>query len=140
MVHRRRARQEQHQVGLEHARDEHLLAVHDVPIALADRRGLKLRRIGARVRLGDAERLESQRARRNLRQVLALLRLGAVPQHGPHDVHLGVAGTGVPPRVVDRLEDQPALANAEPRAHSRCIGLTCKHGRQNPAESGEGNE
>ena len=93
LVHRGGARQQQHQVGLEHAGDEHLLAVDHVAVALAHGRGLELGRVGAGVGLGDAEGLEAQLAAwRSSGRYWLLLRLGAVPQHRAHDVHLRVAG------------------------------------------------
>src|SRR5438132_252200 len=103
-------------IRLQHARDEHLPAVDDVPIALAYRRRLELRRVRPGVRLGDAERLKAQVAGRDLRQVLLLLLVRAMPQHGAHDVHLRVTGRGVTAVLVDRLEDQASLGDAEPGA------------------------
>ena len=49
-------------------------------------------------------------------QVGLLLRVGAVPQHRPHGVHLGVAGAAVAARGVDFLEDRRGRADAEPAA------------------------
>src|SRR4029077_1773956 len=60
-----------------------------------------------------AERLQAEFARGDLRQVLLLLRLAAVPQHGAHDVHLRVARPGAAAVGMDRLEDQRAVANRQ---------------------------
>ena len=44
-----------------------------------------------------------------------LLRVVAVPQHGAHGVHLGVAGSGVAAGAVDFLEDRAAGADLQAR-------------------------
>ena len=114
LVDRRRAGEQQHQVGLEHARDEHLLAVDDVAVALADRGGLELRRVGAGVRLGDAEGLQAQLAGGDLRQVLRRF-CASVPCRStvPMMYICAWQAPALPPERVDRLEDQPALDDAE---------------------------
>ena len=57
---RRRAAEQQHQVGMFGAADPDLLAVDDVAVALAPREGADAGRIGAAGRLGDAERLQAE--------------------------------------------------------------------------------
>ena len=79
-------------------------------------RRLQLRRVGAGRRLGDAEGLQPQLAAGDLRQELALLRVGAVPQQRAHRVHLRVARAGVAAAAVDLLEDDRRLGDAEARA------------------------
>jgi hypothetical protein len=113
LLDRRRARQQQHHVGLLGAGDEHLATVDDVPVAPPHGGRLELGRVGAGVGLGDPEGLQPQLAGGDLRQVRLLLGGAAVPQHRAHGVHLGVAGRGAAAVGVNRLEDQPALAGAE---------------------------
>ena len=109
LVRRRRAREQQHQVGVQHAAGPHLLAVDDVAVvALLVGAGLELGGVGAGGGLGDAERLQSQLARGDARQVLLLLGGVAVPQHRAHRVHLRMAGGRVAARLVDGLEDSAA--------------------------------
>ena len=110
---RRRPHDEQQQIRVLGARDPDLLAADDVAVAATDRGGLQLRRVGARGRLADAERLQPQLAGGDLGQVLALLRVGAVPQQRAHRVHLRVAGAGVGAAAVDLLEDDRRLVDAE---------------------------
>src|SRR6476620_5941232 len=69
-------------------------------------KGLQRRGVGAAGRLGDAERLQPQFAAGDLRQILCLLLVVAVPQHGAHGVHLGVAGASIAAGAVDFLEDR----------------------------------
>ena len=103
---RRRARQQQHQIGMLGARGPDLLAVDDVVVAVAPREGLERSRVGAAGRLGDAEGLQPQLARGDLGQILLLLRLAAVAQQRAHDVHLRVAGGAVAAGALDLLEDR----------------------------------
>src|SRR5262249_32858158 len=91
----------------------HLLAVDDVMVALAPRESLDLRRVGAGGRLGDAERLEADRAVGNAGQVAVLLLLASVPQQRAHHVHLRVAGIGVAAGGVDFREDGAAGADRQ---------------------------
>ena len=113
LVVRRGAREQQHQVGLLHARDEDLLAVDDVFVALLHRAGFDLRRLRAGVGLGDAEGLEPQFAARDLGQIAPLLLLAAVLEQRAHRVHLGVAGERIAGRAVDLLQDDAGLGDAE---------------------------
>src|SRR6185369_9485959 len=76
LVVRRRAREQQHEIGFLHARDENLLPVDDVLVAPPYRRRLDARGLRAGVGLGDGEGLEAQFAGRDLRQVSFFL-LGA---------------------------------------------------------------
>ena len=94
LIERRRADDQQQQIGVLGARDPDLLSADDVDVAAADGRRLELRRVGAGGRLAHAERLQPQLARRNLRQVGALLRVRSVPQQRAHRVHLRVARAG----------------------------------------------
>ena len=112
------ARQQQHQIGVPGARGPHLLAVDEIVVAVAGahRAGLQLGRVGAGGRLGDAEGLQPQFARGDLRQIALLLLLAAVPQQGAHDVHLGVALAGGAARGVDLLEDHRGGAQRQARA------------------------
>ena len=98
------------------SRDPHFLAVHQVAVALADRGGLELGGVGAGSGLGHRHRLQAQFARGDLGQVAPLLRLGAVPEQGPHVVHLPVAGARVPAAAVDLLQDHRRLGEAQPGA------------------------
>src|SRR5215471_12874346 len=97
-------------------RGPHLLAVDDVAVAAPLGEGADRRRVGAGGGLGDAEGLEAERAGRDLRQVLPLLRRAAVAQHGAHHVHLGMAGAAVAAGLVDLLENGRGGADAEPAA------------------------
>ena len=107
LIRRRGARQQQHQVGMFGAAGPDLLAVDDViVIAVALREGLQRGGIGAAGRLGDAEGLQPQFAGGDLRQILGLLLLAAVPQQGAHDVHLGMAGGAIAAGALDFLEDR----------------------------------
>jgi hypothetical protein len=103
LVARGGAGEQQHEVRLHGARDEHLLPVDDVPVALTDRRGLQHHRVGAGVGLRHAERLQAQVAGGDLRQVPLLLLLAPVPQDRAHDVHLRVTRGRVAADLVDRL-------------------------------------
>ena len=116
LIEGRRARDQEHQVGVLGARDPHLLPVDDVAVAVAHRHRLELRRVGAGGRLGHAERLQPELSGRDLRQVLALLLPGAVPQQRAHDVHLRVACGGVAARVVHLFENDRRFRDPEPRA------------------------
>ena len=95
----------------------HLLAVDDVLVAVPDGAGLELGGVGAGRRLGDAEGLEAQFTRRDVRQVFLLLFIAAVTEHRAHGVHLGVAGSRVAPRSVDRLD----AANEYPDAFVKAL-------------------
>ena len=119
---RRGARQQDHQVGVLHARDPDLLAVDDVAVALLHRGGLDLGRVGAGGRLGHAHRLQAQLAAGDLRQVALLLRLGAVAQQRAHVVHLAVAGAGVAAGAVDLLHDHRRLGEAQARSRRTPAG------------------
>ena len=77
-------------------------------------------RVGARVALGHAERLQADLAARELRQPALLLRLGAVPQQRAHRVHLRVARARVAAGGVDLLEDDGRLL--EPEAAAAVLG------------------
>ena len=117
LVGRRGAGEQQHQVGVQHAAGPHLLAVDDVAVvALLVGARLELGGVGAGGGLGDAEGLQPERARGDARQVLLLLRGVAVPQHGAHRVHLGVAGRRVAARLVHGLQDGAARRQRQPGA------------------------
>ena len=108
--------QQQHQLRVPHARDPHLLAVDDVAVALAYRRGPELGGIAARGRLGDCHRLQPQLATRDLGQVFALLCFAAVTHQHVHDVHLAVTGAGIAAGTVDLLHDDRGLGQRQPGA------------------------
>ena len=117
LVRGRGAGEQQHQVGVQHPAGPHLLAVDDIAVvALLLRARLELGGIGAGGRLGDAEGLQPEFARGDARQVLALLRLAAVPEHRAHGVHLRVAGGGIARAVVDRLQHRTGGGEGQPRA------------------------
>ncbi|CAM2153002.1 hypothetical protein PT2222_20033 [Paraburkholderia tropica] len=113
---RRGAREQDHQVGMLHARDPHLLAVDHITVALAHGRGLDLRGVGAGGRFGHAHRLQAQFAVGDLRQILALLFFGAVAQQRAHVVHLAVARARVAAAAVDLFHDHRRFGEAESRA------------------------
>ena len=130
LVGRRGAGQQQHQIGLQRARGPDFLAMHDVvivPISVMVPlgTGLDLRRIGAGRGFGDAERLQPEFARRELRQDRLLLCLATVPQQRAHDVELRVAGGGIAARGVDLLEDR---ARGAQRQSCAAISLGNKRG------------
>ena len=105
LVLRRRARQQQHQVGMFGPAGPDLLAVDDVFVALLAGEGAQRRRVGAAGRFGDAKRLQPQFAGGDFRQIGLLLLVGAVPQDGAHDVHLGVAGRAVAALGLNGFQD-----------------------------------
>ena len=113
---RRRAREQQHQVRVPDAGDPDLLAVDDVPIALAHGRGLEPGRVRAARRLGDRHRLQPQLAGGNRGQIRPLLRLGAVAHQHIHHVHLAVTGTGVAAAAIDLFHDDRGFGEAQARA------------------------
>ena len=112
----RRPHQQQQEIGVFRAGDEHLLAVDDIVIALADGHRLQLRRIRSRRRLRHAERLQAKIAIGNRRQILPLLILRPVTEQRRHDVHLRMTCGGVATGPVDLLENDRGLRDAEPRA------------------------
>ena len=85
-------------------------------VALLDRPGLELGRVGAGRRLGDAKGLQSQFARRDLWQVALLLLFAAVPQQGTHNVHLGVTLARGASGGIYLLQDHRGGAQWQPRA------------------------
>ena len=95
LVVRRGARQQQHQVGLLHARDENLLPVDDVAIALANGAGLDARGLRSGIGLGDGKGLQAQLAAGDAGKIAPFLFVAAVAQQRAHDVHLRMAGAGV---------------------------------------------
>ena len=73
----------------------YLLAVDDVGVAVEPRRGRQRAGVGAGDRLGNAKGLQAQGAAGDLRQILGLLRVRAVPQQRAHRVHLRMAGAAI---------------------------------------------
>ena len=113
---RRGAREQHHQVGMFGAAGPDLLAVDDVVVAVALGEGPQRGRVGAAGRLGDAERLQPQFAAGDPGQILCLLRVVAVPQHGAHRVHLGVAAAAIAARALDLFEDRRRRRQFQPGA------------------------
>ena len=128
----RGAGEEQHEVGLTGAGDKDLLAVDDITVALAHRRGFEAGGLRAGVGLGDAEGLEPQIAASDAGEVAALLLLAAMAQQHAHGVHLGVSGGGVAARAIDLFEDDGAFGHAE-AASAVLLG---DH-RAEPAQAGQ---
>ena len=112
----RGARQQQHEIGMLGARRPDLLAVDDVVIAVAHRRGAQAERVGAGGRLGDAEGLQAQFAARDAGQVARLLFGAAVTQQRAHRVHLRVAGGAVAAGRLDLFHDGDGRAHGQPAA------------------------
>src|SRR5919204_74670 len=92
---RRRARKEDHELGVLQARSPDLLTVHDVAVALLHGDGLDLRGVGTGTGLGHSHRLQPKLTAGDFRQVLLLLLLRAVAKKGIHVVHLAVAAARV---------------------------------------------
>ena len=67
LVDRSRPGQQEHEIGELDSRDEDLLAGDHVLVPVANRAGPELGRVGARVGLGDSERLEAEAAGCDLR-------------------------------------------------------------------------
>jgi len=87
-------------------RSPDLLAIDDVVIiAFAPCSRAQGKRIGAGGRLGDAERLQTQLAARDQRQVAFFLRVAAMPQNRAHRVHLRVTGGAIATGGVHFLEN-----------------------------------
>jgi hypothetical protein len=93
-----------------------LLAVDDIVVAVALGDGLQRGGVGAAGRLGDAERLQPQFAAGDPRQVLCFLGVVAVPQHGAHRVHLGVAAAAVAAGALDLFQDRGRCRKLQPGA------------------------
>jgi hypothetical protein len=116
LIPRRRASEEQHQVGVKGARGPDLLPVDDVMVAIPDRAGLDLGGVGSGRRFGDAESLQAQLSGRDGGQVALLLLIAAVPQQRSHDVHLSVGGARGAARGVDLLQDHGGRPERQPGA------------------------
>ena len=110
---RRRPRKQDHQVRVLHPRNEDLLSVHDVAIALPLSEGRDAGRIRSGVRLGDRKRLQPECAGGDAGQPTLLLLRGAVSEQGAHGVHLRVAGRCVSSRAVDLFQDHCRLPYAQ---------------------------
>ena len=93
-----------------------LLAVDDVVVAVTLGDRLQRGGVGAAGRLGDAERLQPQFAAGDPGQVLRLLRVVAVPQHGAHRVHLGMAAAAVAAGALDLFQDGRCRRQFQPGA------------------------
>ena len=113
---RRGAGKEQHEIGILGPRGPDFLAVDDVAVAVARRRGAQTKRIGAGGRLGDAERLQAEFAAGNAGKIALLLLGAAVPQHRPHRIHLGVTAGAVAARSLDFLHDRGGRRHGEAAA------------------------
>ena len=115
-VARRRAREQEHVRGLARVGVPHLAPVDDETIALLLGERLDARGVGARVRLGDAER-HHDIARRDLRQIPALERLAAVLDDRHRREHVEVHGRRAArsrPRRADLAQHEGGLGDAEP--------------------------
>ena len=113
---RRRAREQDHEVGELDAGDVHLAPVDDVVVAVADGHRAQRRRVRPRLGLRDAEGLQPQLAAGDAGQVGALLLLRAVPEQRAHRVDLRVRRLGVAAGAVDLLEDDRGARDVEPEA------------------------
>ena len=120
----RGAREQQHEVGILRAARPDLLAVHHIAVALAHRGRAQAQRVRSAARFRDAECLEAQLARRDLRQVALLLLVVAVAEQRAHNVHLSVAGPGIAARGVDLLQHRASGGNRQTRA---AVFLRDKH-------------
>src|SRR5581483_777726 len=107
------AGQEEQEVAVLGARNEDLAAVDDVLVALLNGARLEAGRLRPGVRLGDAEGLQAQLAAGDGRQIGLLLILGAVLEDRAHGVHLGVGGGGIAAGVIDLLQDDGRLGDAQ---------------------------
>ena len=103
------ARHQREDAGVRRVGDEALGAVDDVVVAVADGRGAQRRGVRAGVRLGQRERGD-QLAGRQPRQVLLLLRLGAVDQ----DALRADAHRGAEERAEARARSGPSPASPSP--------------------------
>ena len=113
----RRAREQDHQIGIFGATGPDFLAVDDVAvIAVAPGKGLQRGGVGAAGRFGHAERLQPQFAAGDLRQPFCLLLVVAVPQQRAHGVHLGVAAAAIAAGALDLLEDGGCGGQFQPGA------------------------
>ncbi len=110
---RRGARQQDHQVGMLHPRDPHLLAVDHVLVTAFDRGGLDFGGVGAGGGLGDAHRLQAQFTAGQFGQIEAFLCFAAMPQQGEHVVHLAVNGAGVAAAAVHFFKNHRRLRQAQ---------------------------
>jgi len=95
------------------AADPDLAAADDIRVALAPREGADARRVCAALGFGDSEGLQSQGARRNLRQPAPLLFFAAVTQQRAHRVHSGMSGRAIRSRAMDFLENRNRGAKSE---------------------------
>ena len=91
-------------------RNQDLLTVDDIAVAVTKRNGLQLCRVGAGGRLGDRKRLEPEVTGCDLWQVRLPLLRRTVPKERAHDVHLGVARGGIPDGTVDLFENDRRFA------------------------------
>ena len=73
-------------------------------------------RVGAAGRLRHPKGLKAQLANCDLGQDLLLLFVRAMPEHGAHDVHLGMTGAGVAARMMDFAQNRGGFGNAKPAA------------------------
>ncbi len=107
------AGEQNHQVGVLHTGDKYLLPVDDVFVSLAHGPGLQAGSIGAGIGFGDSEGLQSQLAASDLRQIAALLLVGAVAEHRPHGVHLRMRCPGVAAGTIDLLQNDGGFHHAK---------------------------
>jgi hypothetical protein len=106
LVARRRARQQQHQIGIFGPRRPDFLAIDDIIIALKPGGGFQRGGIRAAGRLCHAEGLQAQRTAGDLRQVQGFLGRTAVQQHRAHDVYLRMTGSTVAAGALNLLQNR----------------------------------
>src|SRR5919204_557909 len=110
------SRQQQHQIRMLHSGGEDFLTVDHVPIGIPFGEGRDAGGVASGLGLGHCHRLEPDAAGRDVRKVVALLRLIAMPEERAHRVHLRVAGGAVFPAGIDLLEHDAGFDQAEPGA------------------------
>src|SRR5919107_3521180 len=107
--------QQDHVVGVLHARDVDLAPVDYVMIPIGASHGGRPQggRVGSGLRLRYAEGLQAELAAGDLGQIFLFFLLGAVPQQGSHRVHLRVSRLRVSAGAVYLFEDDRGLGEAQ---------------------------
>ena len=107
------ARKQHHEIGMLRTADPDLLPVDTIAVAVAYRRSAEIGGIGARGRLGHGKSLQAQLSGGDARQILLLLRLRAMLEHGTHGVHLSMAGGAITAGLVDLLQHGAGCRNGQ---------------------------